>query len=61
MMETQKTYLEIIAEQTYPIPDKCCRLRLRAILAKRQLLIQRLQNERQTDSEAVSERLEPLS
>jgi len=52
-MDQQKTSLEIIANERYPIPAKCCAIRLRQILAKRKLLIERLQNDRQTDSEII--------
>jgi hypothetical protein len=58
MMENLKTRLEIIAETKYPIPEKCCRLKLRAVLEKRKLFIERLINESERDSEITSKGFE---
>lgn len=45
-----QTSLEILAEQRYPLPKTCCRIKREAILEKRRLYIQRLNESKPTDN-----------
>lgn len=55
-MQHLKTPLEILAEQRYPYPEKCCRLKKMSIDEKRKLYIQRLINESQSDNHTAEKR-----
>jgi len=59
MNQQAKIHSAIIFEQMaierYPIPAKCCRLKLNAILEKRKLYIQRL-NESQSNNNPAEAR-----
>ncbi len=55
-MKQLKTNLEIIAEQRYPYPEKCCRLKKLSIDEKRKIYIQRLINESQSDNSTAETR-----
>lgn len=49
-----QTTLEILAEERYPFPKTCCRIKKEAILEKRRLYIQRL-NESKPDNSPTKE------
>lgn len=45
-----QTSLEILAEERYPLPKTCCRIKREAILEKRRLYIQRLNESKPNNS-----------
>jgi hypothetical protein len=49
-----QTTLETLAEDRYPLPKTCCRIKKEAILEKRRLYIQRL-NESKPDNSPTKE------